>query len=135
MLSSWTSAPGEVVSAEVYSNVDHVSNPPVALFGFRCMVSFIEQGRSRLAPLDFGSLSSNPNEAERWYQRFPKGSQIRIVFDPSDPGRLRFAGDYQVSYLGPIRALQLAGWLLLAGVPAVMMSKRQLGNGEPEVGS
>jgi len=48
------------------------------------------------------------------------------VFNSSDPSRLKYAGDYQISYLGPLRALRLAAWLLLAGVPAIAFSKRLL---------
>jgi hypothetical protein len=130
VLNSWTKTEGQVVNAEVYSDTDHVSNPPVTLYGVRCVVSFIAQGQSRVASLDFGNLSSKPAEADQWSQRFPQGSRISIVFDPADPSRLRSAGDYPASYLGPIRALELAGWLLLLGVPAVLASKRLLASAE-----
>jgi len=77
-------------------------------------------------------MSPSRDALAEWITRFPEGSQIPIVYSPSDPSRVQFDDkrDDRIVYRGAFVLLKLAFWLLLGGIPMRLLSK-SLGAGRP----
>jgi hypothetical protein len=61
-----------------------------------------------------------------WSIRFPAGTYTTIAYDPSDPGRTLFAGNFTTAYARVIFASRFAALVLFAGVCALWLSRRLL---------
>ena len=48
-----------------------------------------------------------------WHKRFPRGNHVPIVYDPSNPSRVHFAGDFSIAYAAPLRFLSIFGIALV----------------------
>ncbi len=95
------------------------------IFGFRCTVRFRANGRFYESQADIGYQKSARDEMNDWYRRFPEGSHTTIAYDPANPGRVKLVEDVWTSYAGPLVSLQYAAWLLLFGLPLLLISRRR----------
>lgn len=127
LLRSWGRADAEIVNSELYSQVLHINAQTrrSPIFGFRCTVRFQANGRFYESQADVGYQKSARDEMNDWYLRFPAGSHTTIAYDPANPKRVKLAEDTWTSYAGPLVPLQYAGWLLLFGLPLLLISRRR----------
>jgi hypothetical protein len=127
--SAWQRADARVTHAEVSSGSyplgPHGQGPRTRFYGYRCTLSFLASGRPREATLDLGAMSQSRDALAEWITRFPEGSQIPIVYKPSDPSRVQVDDnrDYRTVDSGAFVLLKLAFWLLLGGIPMRLISK------------
>jgi Protein of unknown function (DUF3592) len=126
LLRSWSRADAEIANSELYSEVLHTSRQTrrSPIFGFRCTVRFQVNGRFYESQADIGYQKSARNEMDDWYLRFPVGGHTAIAYDPANPNRVRLVEDVWTAYAGPLVSLQYAGWLLLFGLPLMIVSRR-----------
>lgn len=126
---AWERAEARVTHSEVYSGIyrlgPHGQGTPTAFYGYRCTLSFLAAGRPRESKLDLGGMSPSRDALAEWTAGFPEGSQIPIVYKPSDPSRVQFDNnrDYRIAYGGALVLLKLAFGLLLGGIPLRLISK------------
>ena len=129
LLRSWSHTDAEIVNSELYSQVPRLGRrtqiPPKPIFGFRCTVRFQADGRLYESQADIGYQKSDWTEMNDWYLRFPAGSHTTIAYDPASPKRVKLAEDIWTSYAGAFVSLQYAGWLLLFGLPLLLISRGQ----------
>jgi len=127
--STWERAVARVTHAEVYSGSynlgPHGQGPRTRYYGYRCTLSFLASGDPRKSELDLGGMSPSRDALVEWITRFPEGSQIPIVYKPSDTTQVQFDDnrDYRIVYRGALVLLKLAFWLLLGGIPMRLISK------------
>jgi uncharacterized protein DUF3592 len=127
LLTSWSRADAEILNGVVYS--DFIRNHTSAqtqwhpVFGFRCTVRFQANGRLYESQADIGYMKSAKDEMIDWYLRFPAGGHTAIAYDPANPSRVKLAKDLRTSYAGALTILGYAGWLLLFGLPMVLVSR------------
>jgi hypothetical protein len=127
VLSSWGRTDAEVISGEVYSDFTRDTNGQAQskpVYGFRCTVRFQANGRLYESPADIGYKKSAMDEMINWYLRFPSGSHTTIAYDPANPSSVKLAEDFQTAYAGALTTWGYAGWLLLFGLPLVLVSRR-----------
>jgi hypothetical protein len=129
LLRSWGRADAEIVNSELYSQVLRVGpstqSPRKPIFGFRCTVRFQAKDRFYESQADIGYQKSARNEMNDWSLRLPAGGHTVIAYDPANPNRVKLAEDIWTSYAGPLVSLQYAGWLLLFGLPLLLISRRR----------
>jgi hypothetical protein len=135
---SWPRADAQIRACEVYPQLVTTANGPEGtttssrVYGFRCTVTYSisEESKSLAEPTettsagirtfqsvaDIGYQSSNRNNLARWSQRFYEGGHTTIIYQPGDPARIRFAGDPDAAYAGPVRAVVIAAGLLLVSL-------------------
>lgn len=127
LLSSWRRADAEILNAVVYSEVirNHTSAQTQfrPVYGFRCTVRFQANGRLYESQADIGYMKSAKDETTDWYLRFPAGGNTKIAYDPANPSRVKLVEDLRTSYAGALTILGYAGWLLLFGLPMVLVSR------------
>jgi hypothetical protein len=127
--STRTRTVARVTHAEVYSGSyalgPHGQGPREKYYEYRCTVSFDVSGRPREAKLDLAAMVQSRDALDEWVTRFPEGSQIPILYKPSDPSRVQFDDDrdYHIVYHGALVLLNIAFWLLLGGIPLRLISK------------
>jgi Protein of unknown function (DUF3592) len=128
LLSSWGRTEAEIASSEVYSDVlrtdTSAQTRPSPIFGFHCTVRFQASGRLYESQADIGYKKSAKTEMIDWYLRFPAGGHTAIAYDAADPSRIKLVEDFWTSYAAPLASLQYVGWLLLFGLPLVVISRR-----------
>ncbi|HEV3206057.1 MAG TPA: DUF3592 domain-containing protein [Terriglobales bacterium] len=126
LLSSWRRTDAEIVTSAVYSEFlqsnTRSQTRPSPIFGFHCTVRFQANGRPYESQADIGYKKSARSEMIDWYQRFSSGRHTTIAYDPGNPSRVKLAEDFQTSYAAPLATLGYAGWLLLFGLPMVLIS-------------
>jgi hypothetical protein len=126
-LSTLPHAEAEILHGEIYSQVTHLvadtasANP---VYGFRCSVRFPVGQQMRTSQVDIGYQESNRAEMWDWYSRFPTGTRAMIAYDPADPSRVLFAGDFTTAYARVFCTLWLFGWITFAGLLAVWLSRQ-----------
>jgi hypothetical protein len=122
----WRRTDAEIVNSAVYSEFlqsnTRSQSRPSPIFGFHCTVRFQSNGRPYESQADIGYKKSARSEMIDWYQRFSSGSHTTIAYDPGNPSRVKLAEDFQTSYAAPLATLGYAGWLLLFGLPMVLIS-------------
>ncbi len=127
LLSSWVRTDAEILNGAVYSDFTHYETRAQTriqpVFGFRCTVRFQANGRVYEAPADIGYKKSSKSEMIDWYLRFPAGGSTKIAYDPVDPNRVILAEDLRTSYAGALVIFGYAAWLLLFGLPLVLISR------------
>jgi hypothetical protein len=123
----WIKTGAEVRAGQIYEEVhDWTKFGVTTFYGFRCTVSFPVAGKDRQSQLDFGGGFATKRDAEIWAAHFPPGSQIPVLYQPSDASVVRFAGDPPPSYATASGTLKLAAFMLVAGLLACISSKSQL---------
>jgi hypothetical protein len=140
-LHTWPRADAEIKACELYSKLVTTANGPEGsttssvVYGFRCTVGYSAApspaGPTSLPHLaettsanmrnyqsvaDIGYQSSNRHDLARWSERFYEGSHTTIIYQPTDPTRIRFAGDLDAAYAAPVRAVVIAAGLLLVSL-------------------
>ena len=127
LLSSWSRADAEVLNGVVYSDFTHYESRAQTrirpVYGFRCTVRFHANGRLYESQADIGYKKSAKDEMIDWYLRFPAGGHTAIAYDPANPSRVKLVEDFRTSYAGALTILGYAGWLLLFGLPMVLVSR------------
>ena len=73
--------------------------------------------------MNVSSVSPERCEMIDWYLRFPAGGSTKIAYDPVNPNRVILAEDLQTSYAGALVIFGYAAWLLLFGLPLVLISR------------
>jgi hypothetical protein len=118
-----------VLSTQVYSkdvriggNKGRVS--PATVYGFRCTVIYQVASIEHQAEADIGYQKSDQSEILRWSDRIRTGDQIEIVYSPSEPSRIRFAGDFTIAYAPALLLLRWIAWLAAIGALAAVVSKK-----------
>ena len=128
LLGSWVRTDAEILNGVVYSEVirNHTSAQTQfrPVYGFRCTVRFQANGRFYESQADIGYMKSAEDEMIDWYLRFPAGGNTKIAYDPANPSRVKLVEDLRTSYAGALTILGYAGWLLLFGLPMVLVSRR-----------
>jgi Protein of unknown function (DUF3592) len=148
-LHTWPRADAEIKACEVYSELVAATNGPESsttssrVYGFRCTVRYSADSisaRSTSLPdpaettstgtrnyqsvADIGYQSSNRGNLARWSERFYEGRHTTIIYQPSDPTRIRFAGDLDAAYTGPIRAVLIAAGLLFVSLLIFILGRK-----------
>jgi hypothetical protein len=126
LLSSWVRTDAEILNGVVYSDFIHTESRAQTqfrpVFGFRCTVRYQAKGRLYESPADIGYEKAAKSEMINWFLRFPAGSHTTIAYDPVNPGRVVLAEDLRTSYAGALTTLGYAAWLLLFGLPLLLIS-------------
>lgn len=122
-------ATARVLSTQIYSRDLRISgNRGVAststIYGFRCTVVYQVAFIDHQAQADIGYQKGNEAEIQRWSDRIRAGDQIEIVYSPSDPSRVRFAGDFTIAYAPALLLLRWIAWLAAFGTVAAVLSKK-----------
>jgi len=126
----WIKTNAEVLSRQDYDQrsvqATRLSRGATMFYGVRYTVSFPANGETRHSQLDFGPAFPSKLDAQIWAAHFQPGQQIPILYRPSDPARIRFAGDYPSSYATASATLNLAVWLLGLGFLAILAARSDL---------
>ncbi len=126
----WIKTDAKVLSRQDYDQrsvqAARLSRGATIFYGVRCSVSFPANGEIRHSQLDFGPAFPSKLDAQIWAGHCQPGQQIPVLYKPSDPARIRFAGDYPSSYATAAGTLKLAAWLLVPGLLAIMAARSDL---------
>jgi hypothetical protein len=117
-LAHWPHTVAEVNSCDVYKSEAAQSQPGMHtsfLYGFRCEVIYDAQSVSHQAVADIGYQTSDRGEMwVRWSNRIQRGDHIEIIYNPSNPERANFAGDFSLACSSAINTLKITLWVGLA---------------------
>jgi hypothetical protein len=111
VMKTWPQADAEILSSQIYSkqidyNSDHGPHTST-VYGLRCNLRYAAASQAYNSQADLGYQNSSRNTMLEWQKRLPRGNHVPIVYDPSDPSRVHFAGDFSIAYAAPLRFFRI----------------------------
>jgi len=127
-LDSWPRAQAEVQRCEIYPKIVHMAGPrstgPSRLYGFRCNVAYPVGSSIYKSQADLGYLEGRGNAMRPLLDRIHPGDRITIAYDPAAPSRVRFAGDFTLTYAASLLMLRVEACLVAVAIAMTLISKR-----------
>jgi len=126
-LSSWPRAQADVTNCQIYTVTainQRRQRYESLTYGFHCNLTYSAASNAYQSQADIGYRQSDNSDMLLWSARIHSGNRVPIAYDPSDPTRVRFAGDFSTAYAGPLHNLVLLKWLLAASIILIVMGRK-----------